>query len=143
MDRRIEPADVVVVDAIGAFQGYQFDVNRTIAAGELSQRDRDLCETALAATAAAVREARAGNPVSAVAQAARDVVEAGPFAAGLGGMMGHGIGLETVELPYITLQEETVLEPGMCFCIEPGLFFPGWIGAAIEQEVIVQPSGGP
>ena len=143
MDRRIEPGELVVVDAIGAFQGYQFDVNRTIAASELPQRDHDLCQTVLEATAAAVRAAKAGDPVSAIANAAREVVAAGPFLDGLGEMMGHGIGIETVELPYITAREERLLEPGMCFCIEPGLFFPGWIGAAIEQEVIIQLNGAP
>jgi Xaa-Pro aminopeptidase len=143
MDRRIEPGEIVVVDAIGAFQGYQFDVNRTIGSGEVIGRERDLCETVLEATAAAVRAALPGNPVKDIARAARDVVNAGPFIEGLGDMMGHGIGLETVELPYISERDETLLEPGMCFCIEPGLFYPGWIGAAIEQEVIIQPSGGP
>jgi Xaa-Pro aminopeptidase len=143
MDRRIEAGEIVVVDAIGAFQGYQFDVNRTIGTGEISGRERDLCETALEATAAAVRAAQPGNRVKEIARAARMVVDAGPFIEGLGDMMGHGIGLETVELPYITERDETVLEPGMCFCIEPGLFYPGWIGAAIEQEVIIQPSGAP
>jgi Xaa-Pro aminopeptidase len=143
MDRRIEPGEIVVVDAIGAFQGYQFDVNRTIGSGDVSGRERDLCETVLEATAAAVRAALPGNPVKDIARAAREVVNAGPFIEGLGDMMGHGIGLETVELPYITERDETLLEPGMCFCIEPGLFYPGWIGAAIEQEVIIQPSGGP
>jgi Xaa-Pro aminopeptidase len=143
MDRQIEPGEVVVVDAIGAFQGYQFDVNRTIGTSALEQRERDLCETALEATAAAVRAALPGNLVGDIARAARAVVNAGPFIEGLGDMMGHGIGLETVELPYITEWDETVLEPGMCFCIEPGLFYPGWIGAAIEQEVIIQPAGAP
>lgn len=143
MDRRIESGEIVVVDAIGAFQGYQFDVNRTIGSSALPDRERALCETALEATAAAVRVAQAGNPVGAIARAARDVVAESPFLDGLGDMMGHGIGLETVELPYITAADETMLEPGMCFCIEPGLFFPGWVGAAIEQEVIIQPGGGP
>jgi Xaa-Pro aminopeptidase len=143
MDRRIEPGDIVVVDAIGAFQGYQFDVNRTIAAGELGERERALCETVLEATAAAVNACVAGNQVLDIATAAREVILASPFADGLGAMMGHGIGLETVELPYIMATEQTILEPGMALCVEPGLFFAGWAGAAIEQEVIIQPSGGP
>ncbi len=143
MDRRIQPGEIVVVDAIGAFQGYQFDVNRTIACGELPLRETALCETVLAATNAAVRACVAGATVAQVAAAARAVVADSEFAAGLGATMGHGIGLETVELPYITDTDTTVLEPGMALCVEPGLFFPGWAGAAIEQEVIVQPTGAP
>lgn len=143
MDRPINEGEIVVVDAIGAFQGYQFDVNRTIAAGELAPRERALCETVLEATNAAVAAAIAGNRIAGIATAARSLVNASEFAAGLGPMMGHGIGLETVELPYIMETDETILEPGMTLCIEPGLFFSGWAGAAIEQEVIIQPSGAP
>jgi Xaa-Pro aminopeptidase len=143
MDRRIEPGDIVVVDAIGAFQGYQFDVNRTIAAGELGEKERALCETVLEATTAAVNACVAGNQVLDIAIAAREVILASPFADGLGAMMGHGIGMETVELPYIMATEESLLEPGMTLCVEPGLFFAGWAGAAIEQEVIIQRSGPP
>jgi Xaa-Pro aminopeptidase len=57
------------------------------------------------------------------------------------GMLGHAIGLETVELPYLQTGEPAELKPGMVLCIEPGLFIPGVAGAAIEQEVIVQRSG--
>jgi Xaa-Pro aminopeptidase len=143
MDRTIDQGEIVVVDAIGAFQGYQFDVNRTISAGQLGPRELALCETVLAATNAGVAAAVAGNRIADIANAARAVVDESEFAAGLGPMMGHGIGLETVELPYIMATDETVLEPGMSLCIEPGLFFAGWAGAAIEQEVIIQPSGAP
>lgn len=143
MDRRIEPDELVVVDAIGAFQGYQFDVNRTIGAGEVGERERALAETVLEATATAVRACVAGNQVRDVAVTAREVILSSPFADGLAAMMGHGIGLETVELPYVTPTEEMVLEPGMTLCIEPSLLFRDWAGAAIEQEVIIQANGEP
>jgi Xaa-Pro aminopeptidase len=58
-------------------------------------------------------------------------------------MMGHGIGLETVELPYVQAGDQSLLEPGMALCIEPGIFIPGWAGASIEIEVLIQPAGGP
>ncbi len=51
--------------------------------------------------------------------------------------MGHGIGLETVEEPYLTPEITTPLEPGMVICVEPGVYIPGWGGASIEQEVII------
>jgi Xaa-Pro aminopeptidase len=139
----IERDEIVVVDAIGAFQGYHFDVNRTIASAELPSRERALCETVLEATSAAVNAAQTGNTIGDIASAARAVVNDSEFAAGLGLMMGHAIGLETVELPYVMEHDPTILEPGMTLCIEPGLFFTGWAGAAIEQEVIIQPSGAP
>lgn len=143
MDRNIEDGEIVVLDAIGAYQGYQFDVNRTTAHGRLDDDHRALAETVAAATAAAVDAARAGNRVADIAAAATAVVAPTRFAAHLGTMMGHGIGLETVELPYVTATDQTILEPGMTLCIEPGIFIPGWAGAAIEQEVIITADGPP
>ncbi len=75
--------------------------------------------------------------------AAKSVIDKSPFANAFGGMMGHGIGLETVEEPLLTPANPTVLEPGMVLCVEPGLFVPNWAGALIEQEVIIQASGAP
>jgi len=51
--------------------------------------------------------------------------------------MGHGIGLETVEEPYLTSEVDPVLAPGMVVCVEPGVYIPGWGGASIEHELII------
>lgn len=141
MNRAIEPGEIVVLDAIGAYQGYQFDVNRTTVCGEPDAETRRLLETTLAATNAAVAEMRPGVPVSTVADAAIDVMERGRYGDYFGGMLGHAIGLETVELPYLKVGEPTLLQPNMVLCVEPGLFIPGVAGAAIEQEVIVHAIG--
>lgn len=143
MDRAIQPGEVVALDAIGAYQGYGFDVNRTTVCGVPSEEARDLLETTLSATQAAVDAAIAGATVDSVAQAAVQEMEKSPYSDYFRGMLGHGIGLETVELPYLQVGDQTVLEPGMVLCIEPGLFVPEVAGAAIEQEVIITPSGPP
>lgn len=143
MDRAIQPGEVVALDAIGAYNGYQFDVNRTTVCGEPDEDTRRLLETTLSATQASVDAAVAGAVVDDVAQAAVAVMEASPYGDYFRGMLGHAIGLETVELPYLQVGDRTELRPGMTLCIEPGLFLPEVAGAAIEQEVIIQPSGPP
>ena len=143
MNRAIQPGEVVALDAIGAYQGYHFDVNRTTVCGEPDDQTRQLLETTLEATQAAVDAAVAGATVDHVARAAVKVMNASPFGDYFRGMLGHAIGLETVELPYLRTREQTVLEPGMVLCIEPGLFIPDVAGAAIEQEVIITESGPP
>lgn len=143
MNRAIQPGEVVALDAIGAYQGYHFDVNRTTVCGEPDDETRQLLETTLEATQAAVDAAVAGATVDHVARAAVKVMNASPFGDYFRGMLGHAIGLETVELPYLRTGEQTVLEPGMVLCIEPGLFIPDVAGAAIEQEVIITESGPP
>ncbi len=58
-------------------------------------------------------------------------------------MMGHGIGIETVEEPLLSDVNPTVLQAGMVLCVEPGLYVPNWGGALIEYVVIVRESGPP
>lgn len=143
MDRLIQPGEVVALDAIGAYNGYQFDVNRTTVCGEPDEQTRQLLETTLNATQAAVDAALAGTVVDDIAQAAVDVMQRSPYADYFRGMLGHAIGLETVELPYLQVGDRTELLPSMVLCIEPGLFLPEIAGAAIEQEVVIRPSGPP
>ena len=143
MDRQINRGEVVALDAIGAYQGYQFDVNRTTVCGPPDAERLRMLETVLEATGRAVEVCIAGARVADLAAAAVAVAERSPFANAMGAMMGHGIGLETVELPYVQRDDPTELKPGMTFCIEPGIFIPEWAGASIEIEVIVQESGPP
>jgi Xaa-Pro aminopeptidase len=97
----------------------------------------------LEATGRAVEACVAGARVADVAAAATRVAARSPFANAMGAMMGHGIGLETVELPYVQRDDPAELRPGMTLCIEPGIFIQDWAGASIEIEVIVRESGPP
>jgi Xaa-Pro aminopeptidase len=143
MNRQIERGEIVALDAIGAYQGYQFDVNRTTSAGPTDAERLNLLETVLEATERAVEACVVGATVGDIAGAATAVVSKSLFANALGPMMGHGIGLETVELPYIQAGDRTELRAGMALCIEPGIFIPGWAGASIEIEVLIRDSGAP
>ena len=143
MDRVIEPGDVVAVDMVGAYQGYGFDVNRTMVKGEPGAERRALLDAVDAATERAVARCVSGAAIGDVVAAAQEVFAATPFAAHAGSLMGHGIGLETVEAPYVQRGGTDQLRPGMVLCIEPGIFVPDWAGAAIEQEVIIAEAGPP
>ena len=136
-ERALAEGDVVVLDIIGAYRGYAFDVNRTTVVGAASAEDRRFLEAGHAATEAAVAAARAGAAIGEVVEAGRRAVaEAGyPELAPSGA--GHAIGLETVELPYLSAGSAERLVAGMVLCIEPSIFVPGRIGCAIEQEVVV------
>ena len=142
-ERALKLGDLVVLDAIGAVEGYGFDVNRSLSSGPTDAERLRLLETVHEALLQAVDACRAGNTVAGVVGAAAAVIDRSPFANAVGGMMGHGIGLETVERPLLTAGNPTELRPGMVLCVEPGLFVPNWGGALIEQEVIVRESGPP
>jgi Xaa-Pro dipeptidase len=142
-DRALKLGDLVVLDAIGAVEGYGFDVNRSLSSGPTDAERLRLLETVHEALLRSVDACRAGKVVADIVDAAVAVIDRSPFANAFSGMMGHGIGLETVELPFLTAASQTELRPGMVLCVEPGLFVPNWGGALIEQEVIVRESGPP
>ena len=142
-DRVIEAGDPVVVDIGGTMpDGYCSDCTRTYVAGEgpddefaryyaiLLDAQKQSCESV-----------RPGVTAQSVDAAARDVIAAGGYGDFFVHRTGHGIGLEEHEDPYIVAGNETELEPGMCFSIEPGIYLPGRHGARIEDIVVVTDDG--
>ncbi len=142
-DRVIEPGDVVVVDIGGQLaSGYFSDSTRTYAVG--APREAGVAEEYAVlqeAQAAAVRAVRPGVTAEQVDAAAREIIAA----AGLGERFihrtGHGIGLDVHEDPYIVAGNHLVLEPGMAFSVEPGIYLSGRWGARIEDIVVVTDDG--
>jgi Xaa-Pro aminopeptidase len=142
-NRVIEVGDPVVIDIGGTMpDGYCSDCTRTyIAGGTAPAQFADYYDVLLAAQIASCESVRPGVTAQSVDAAARDVI----VAAGYGDLFihrtGHGIGLEEHEDPYIVDGNDTVLEPGMCFSIEPGIYSAGHHGARIEDIVVVTEDG--
>ncbi|TCO28327.1 Xaa-Pro aminopeptidase [Kribbella steppae] len=142
-DRVIESGDVVVVDIGGPVaEGYNSDSTRTYAVGE--PRDADVAATYAVlrdAQQAAVDAVRPGVSAESIDAAARDVIAAAGFGEYFIHRTGHGIGLDVHEEPYIVSGNGLLLEPGMAFSVEPGLYQPGRWGARIEDIVVVTEDG--
>ncbi|MGS2804779.1 M24 family metallopeptidase [Nocardia sp. MW-W600-9] len=141
-DRVIESGDVVVIDIGGPVEpGYFSDSTRTYVLGSPSKQVADQMALLEAAQAAAVAAVRPGVTAESIDAAARTVLAD----AGLGDAFvhrtGHGIGLSVHEEPYIVAGNDLVLEPGMAFSIEPGIYFRGKWGARIEDIVVVTADG--
>ena len=142
-DRVIERGDVVVVDIGGPLpEGYNSDSTRTYSVGE--PRDADVAatyEVLRLAQQAAVDAVRPGVTAESIDAAAREVIEAAGFGEFFIHRTGHGIGLDVHEEPYIVSGNELILEPGMAFSVEPGIYQPGRWGARIEDIVVVTEDG--
>ncbi|MEV5961330.1 Xaa-Pro peptidase family protein [Kribbella sp. NPDC051952] len=142
-DRVIEAGDVVVVDIGGPVaEGYCSDSTRTYAVGE--PRDADVAETYAVlqqAQQAAVEAVRPGVSAESIDAAARDLITAAGFGDLFIHRTGHGIGLDVHEHPYIVGGNELILEPGMAFSVEPGIYQAGRWGARIEDIVVVTADG--
>lgn len=141
-DRLIEAGDVVVVDIGGPVEpGYFSDSTRTYVLGEPDPEIAARCAVLEQAQAAAVAAVRPGVTAESIDAAARNPLAEAGFGDNFIHRTGHGIGLSVHEEPYIVAGNGIVLEPGMAFSIEPGIYFRGEWGARIEDIVVVTEDG--
>jgi D-alanyl-D-alanine dipeptidase len=136
-DRRIAAGDAIVLDFGGTVDGYFSDTTRTVVVGDPGERLRTVHAVVAEAQRAATEAVRPGVEIQAVDHAARAVIADAGFGDRFIHRTGHGIGLELHEPPYATVGDQTVLEPGMTFSVEPGIYLDGELGVRIEDIVAV------
>lgn len=142
-DRVIQQGEPVVVDIGGTMpDGYCSDETRTYSVGEPPAEFAAYYEVLLAAQIAACEHVRPGVTCESVDAAARSVIADAGYGEFFMHRTGHGIGLETHEEPYIVTGNTEVLEPGMAFSIEPGIYLAGKHGARIEDIVVCGEAAG-
>lgn len=140
-DRVVEPGQTVTVDAACRVGGYASDCTRTFLTGDLPGDLAHAYEVVLEAQLAGLAAVRAGADGVAVDRVARDVVEAAGFGGLFGHGLGHGLGLEVHESPYLNVEFPSTLAAGNVVTVEPGVYFPGLGGIRIEDLVIVTEDG--
>lgn len=140
-DYRIKPGDALLFDFGGTHQGYAADITRTVFVKEVSDYDRAFYDTVLAANAKGRAVSRPGITASDLDDAVLKVLEQSQFAQFARHKTGHGLGLDIHEAPQIMRGNSQVLEPGMIFTIEPGLYRDGEAGVRIEDNVVVTDTG--
>ncbi|MDQ1628109.1 MAG: hypothetical protein QOI54_1853 [Actinomycetota bacterium] len=142
-DRTLQTGDVVVVDIGGTTaEGYSSDCTRMYTLGAPPQEFLDYFLVLHEAQLAACAHARPGVTAESVDAAARRVISDAGYGEHFIHRTGHGIGIETHEDPYIVEGNTTVLEAGMAFSIEPGIYLAGRHGARIEDIVVATDEGG-
>lgn len=149
-DKLIREGDLVFIDIGAQWSGYFADIGRTVICGQPHPVQRLVYTAVYDALAAAAGAMRAGNTNRDVARAAHDAAaQHGLQNRFLSLFIGHGVGMGANEPPYIDERlpgaEETVLEAGMTFAIEPLLWIPGIRGGGgvrLEDTIVVTPDGG-
>ena len=140
-DRTIVPGDALVLDFGGMVDGYHSDITRTVSIGEPGTDVAAVHEVVATAHAAACATIRPGVAIEEIDAAARAVITDAGFGERFIHRTGHGIGLEVHEPPYAVAGDRTVLEPGMTFSVEPGIYLDGRFGVRIEDIVAVTDDG--
>jgi Xaa-Pro aminopeptidase len=151
--RTIEAGDLVVMDFGGMLDGYCTDLTRTVVAvghgagniALVAQRERSLIAHVIEAQQAAFDALKPGGQPEAADSAARAALDRHGLADAFTHGTGHGLGLEIHEGPRVTRaradRAEPTLAPGMVMTLEPGVYFPGWGGVRIEDDVLVTTGG--
>ena len=140
----IREGSILLIDGGCKVEGYSSDLSRTFVLGAATQRMKDVFEVELRAQTAALRTARPGLPCEAVDAAARKVIADagfGPDYKYFSHRVGHGMGMDGHEWPYLVRGNTLPLAPGMVFSDEPGIYLPGEFGVRLEDDMVITEGG--
>jgi Xaa-Pro dipeptidase len=145
----IREGEIILIDDGCLVEGYQSDISRTLVLGDVNlpklDKARRVFDIVLKAQSAALAAARPGVQCQAIDAAARDIITSagyGPDYKHFTHRVGHGIGMEFHEWPYLVRGNTSPLAPGMCFSDEPGIYIPGEFGVRLEDDWHVTEDGG-
>jgi len=140
-ERALARNEAVLIDAWDKPEGYYYDITRSTWFGEPTDEYRRVWQIVLEAQSAAIVRAAPGVPCSEVDAAARKVIEKAGYGEYFTHRLGHGLGIDVHEPPYMVGHEKTLLEPGMTFTSEPGIYLPGRFGVRIEDDIVCTERG--
>ncbi len=134
--REIEFGDIILLDFGLVLDGYCSDTSRTIFVGEVNDKYKKIYEIVLQAQEKAIREITSGMTCKMADATARDYIKEKGY--DFNHALGHGVGREVHENPIISPKHEDILENGMVFSIEPGIYLENQFGVRIEDTVVLQ-----
>lgn len=140
-ERKLQVGDLLVIDWGATYDGYISDLTRTFAVGEVDNEYRKIHEIVQQANAAGRAAGKPGVACAEVDKAARSVIESAGYGLYFTHRTGHGIGMEGHEEPYMRGDNQQLLETGMAYTVEPGIYLPGRNGVRIEDDMVVTENG--
>ena len=140
--KAVGAGDLLLLDFGAQVDGYCADLTRTVVVGaRADDRQRTVHELVQTAQRRAIEHLRPGMPAREGDALARDVITSRGFGDAFGHSLGHGLGLEVHEAPRLAPTSEAPLPPHAVVTVEPGVYFPGWGGIRLEDDVYLGPAG--
>ncbi|SFJ10607.1 M24 family metallopeptidase [Thermoflavimicrobium dichotomicum] len=137
----LKKGDMVLFDLGVKWKGYCSDITRTVAFGSVNEKQREIYETVLNAQLEALKYCKPGTRIGDLDQVARSIIAEAGFGAYFTHRLGHGLGMEVHEYPSLNGTNDQVLQPGMTFTVEPGIYVPEICGVRIEDDVVITQDG--
>jgi Xaa-Pro dipeptidase len=138
---KVKKGDLVLFDLGVVVDGYCSDITRTVAYGEISDKQREIYETVLKAQLAALDASKPGKTCAEVDLTARNIIREAGYGDYFPHRLGHGLGISVHEFPSLTETNNLLLQEGMVYTIEPGIYVPNVAGVRIEDDVYVTQDG--
>ncbi len=140
-EKRIRKGEMVIIDFGSRYKGYCSDETCTLLMGSPTRRQKKVYQIVKAAHDKAIDFIKPGRKASQIDEVAREHIRQAGYNHGFGHGLGHGVGLAIHEEPLISPDSSTVIEEGMVFTIEPGIYLEGWGGVRIEDMVVATREG--
>lgn len=141
-NRPLNPPVSLLFDFGAVLEGYCYDFGRTVAFGAPDAEFQRVFDLMMQSQNAGIAALKVGATTAEVDAAARAVIEAGGYGEAFRHRLGHAIGLDVHEAPFLTKSDHTPVEEGMLFTIEPSIMQFGSFSARVEDVVVARPNGG-
>lgn len=139
--KKLKKNEPVLVDMGVDYLGYKSDLTRVFFLGKIKVLAHKIYDITLKAQAMAIEKVKPGENAATIDKAGRGYITQKGFGEFFGHNLGHGVGLEVHEAPYISGKENIPLKPGMVFTVEPAIYLPNKFGIRIEDMVLVTKDG--
>ena len=138
---KLKKGQSILIDFGIKYQGYMTDMTRVFFTKKPTDVEQKLYSIVLKANQAAIKTIQVGKKLSEIDKAAREIIEKAGYGPNFGHGTGHGVGLEVHEDPKVSEESDTVIQPGMVFTIEPGIYLDKLGGVRIEDMAYVNEKG--
>jgi Xaa-Pro dipeptidase len=140
-NNKIQKGDLVLFDLGVVVDRYCSDITRTVAYGDINDKQKEIYDTVLKAQLAALEVSKPGVTAQEVDLTARRIIADAGYGEYFPHRLGHGLGISVHEYPSLTETNPLVIQEGMVYTIEPGIYVPGIAGVRIEDDVYITSNG--